>query len=408
MDVPPGVDLSQIPLAPNPSGDPPNFNGGPNLAPTILATGITFMTISLIFVIIRLATGWNHTKKIHLDDYCCLLGELAGMAYWFVLYELQVRYGTAKHSWDIPASIITPTVMKGQSAAQVLTSIANPLVKGSILLFLLRLFGVVKWVRTFCLALLAATVVLYGAYLIALLCLCIPARGDPWDTVLLARCSKTTPATLTIGVCAVVIDTIIFVMPFFIVAKLQIQPNQKKGLALVFFVGFLTVVSSIVGLVYRVIVSYTTSDPMWNGANVSITAYTEIFGTVIVSCGPSMYTFWSGTLVKSSLYTSLRSRLSLSKLQSQSTSVSAANGHSGSTQRFSAEDEAKTHQEEHVHPTKLFPTPTSTEQLVEAQPIPLQAIQKSTSITQQSDDLGQTGPQHDQRETTKHIIRDEW
>jgi hypothetical protein len=87
MDVPPGVDLSQIPLAPNPSGDPPNFNGGPNLASTILATGITFMTISLIFVIIRLATGWNHTKKIHLDDYCCLLGELAGMAYWFVLYE---------------------------------------------------------------------------------------------------------------------------------------------------------------------------------------------------------------------------------------------------------------------------------------------------------------------------------
>lgn len=67
-DVPPGIDLSQIPLAPNPNGDPPNFDGGPTLEPTILATGIVFIAISLIFVIIRLGTSLKTTGKFRLDD----------------------------------------------------------------------------------------------------------------------------------------------------------------------------------------------------------------------------------------------------------------------------------------------------------------------------------------------------
>lgn len=67
-DVPPGTDLSLIPLAPNPNGDPPNFDGGPTLQPTILATGIVFIAISLIVVVVRLGTGLKNTRKLHLDD----------------------------------------------------------------------------------------------------------------------------------------------------------------------------------------------------------------------------------------------------------------------------------------------------------------------------------------------------
>ncbi|KAK8133604.1 hypothetical protein PG984_005616 [Apiospora sp. TS-2023a] len=292
--IPPGVDLSQVPLAPNPSGAGPNFHSGSDLAPTILATGVAFMIVSLIFVVIRLVSGWKHTQRIHLDDYFCVLGELASIAYWFVLYELQVKFGTAKHTWDIAASTITPTVMKGQTAAQILTSIANPLVKGSILLFLVRLFGTLRWVRVFCYTLLAATVVLYGAYMISLLSFCIPVRGAQWDSALIVTCRKTTAATLAIGVCAVVIDTAIFVMPFLIVAKLHVQPSRKRGLAAVFLFGFL---------------------------------YTEIFGTVMVSCGPALSSFWFNIFVKSSLYSSLRSKLSLSRLYGHSAPSIPAVGH---------------------------------------------------------------------------------
>lgn len=66
--LPPGVDLSKVPLAPNPNGNPPNFTGGPSLQPAILGTGITFMTISIAFVIVRIGTGLINTKRLHLDD----------------------------------------------------------------------------------------------------------------------------------------------------------------------------------------------------------------------------------------------------------------------------------------------------------------------------------------------------
>lgn len=129
--------------------------------------------------------------------------------------------------------------LQGQSAVQVLGSVAHTLVKGAILLFFIRLFGTLRWIRVSCYGLLISTLVLYGAYLIALLCLCIPARGHAWDSVLLDRCSTTAPATIMIGVCGMIIDMAMFIIPFFIIAGLHAKRRQKKGLIIVFLIGFL-------------------------------------------------------------------------------------------------------------------------------------------------------------------------
>ncbi|KAI0593297.1 hypothetical protein F4775DRAFT_578496 [Biscogniauxia sp. FL1348] len=400
-DVPPGTDLSQIPLAPNPNGDPPNFDGGATLQLEILATGIVFITISLIFVIVRLGTSLKSTRKLHLDDYFCLLGELAGVAYWFVFYELQVKQGIAKHSWDIPVSIITPTLIKGQSAARVLASVASVLVKSSILLFFVRLFGTLRWVRIFCYGLLVATLVLYGAYLVALLSLCIPARGQPWDSTLITRCATALPGTITISVFAVIIDTAMFIMPFFIIAGLHTRADKKKGLAIVFLFGFLIVVTSVVVLAYRVSISSGTVDSIWTGAKISITSYIEIFGTVIVSCTPALSSFWFNIFIKSNLYSSLPSRFSLLRLRGRSTP-----GGSAPRPPAAAEYCSKC---EHCHPFKRLHTPSSTQELVEPPMIPLQSIQKSTLIIQHSsDDVYDTHARQDLQRKTKNIVREEW
>ena len=62
------TNLADIPIAPNPNGDPPNFDGGPTLQPTILATGIAFMTISLFVLLLRLYTNYKVTRKLNPDD----------------------------------------------------------------------------------------------------------------------------------------------------------------------------------------------------------------------------------------------------------------------------------------------------------------------------------------------------
>lgn len=64
-------DLSSIPLSVNPNGDPPNFANGASLQPAVLASGIAFITISILFVLIRVGTSLYNSRKLFLDDCKC-------------------------------------------------------------------------------------------------------------------------------------------------------------------------------------------------------------------------------------------------------------------------------------------------------------------------------------------------
>ncbi|KAI1824548.1 hypothetical protein F4861DRAFT_505405 [Xylaria intraflava] len=402
------MDLSQIPLAPNLNGDPPNFDGGPSLQTTILGTGVAFITLSLAVVLVRLVTSFKTTLRLHLDDYLCLIGAAAGISYWFVFYELQVKHGIAKHTWDIAVSSVTETVTKGQVASQVLTSIANPCVKASILVFFLRLFGTLRWIRILCYTLLTLIAVFYGAYFIALLSLCIPGHGEGWDSALVAKCNRTTPATILIGVFAVIVDIIMFVTPFLVIVKLNAGRDRKRGLSIVFLIGFLIVVTSVVGLAYRIIIEIGTPDPIWNGANVSITAYTEILGTVIVSCTPALSSFWVGFFAKTRIYSSIRSRFSRMKLQSSSEEIKRVDTRSGSGKQSHESNESGA-QYGHGQSHSRLHTPGSRKEAVAPTAntqIPLQSIQRDTLITQHSTvDPSETGGQASE---TRHQYREQW
>jgi hypothetical protein len=74
------------------------------------------------------------------------------------------------------------------------------------------------------------------------------------------------------GVVALVIDLAMFLIPFLIIPKLNLSRSNKMGLATVFLFGFLIVVTTAVGLAYRVVIEQGTPDPTWHGANVSITS----------------------------------------------------------------------------------------------------------------------------------------
>jgi hypothetical protein len=65
---PPGFDPYNTPLAPNPNGDAPNFDGGPSLKPHLLGTGIIFIPISVVFAFLRVYTGLKKTRKLFADD----------------------------------------------------------------------------------------------------------------------------------------------------------------------------------------------------------------------------------------------------------------------------------------------------------------------------------------------------
>lgn len=66
--IPPGADLSKIPLAPNPDGSPPNLVNPPSQSDLPLAVGLPLALISFCFVLLRLATNFKHVRKLGLDD----------------------------------------------------------------------------------------------------------------------------------------------------------------------------------------------------------------------------------------------------------------------------------------------------------------------------------------------------
>lgn len=66
--LPPGTDLSIIPLAPNPNGDPPNFVDPPSQEKISLGVGISLMILALFALALRLVSNLRYTRKLALDD----------------------------------------------------------------------------------------------------------------------------------------------------------------------------------------------------------------------------------------------------------------------------------------------------------------------------------------------------
>ena len=66
--LPPGTDLSKIPMAPNPSGAPPNFDHGASLAGAVRGVGVTMAVITFGLLVIRLRVYVKANHKLMWDD----------------------------------------------------------------------------------------------------------------------------------------------------------------------------------------------------------------------------------------------------------------------------------------------------------------------------------------------------
>ncbi|KAF2645170.1 hypothetical protein P280DRAFT_444629 [Massarina eburnea CBS 473.64] len=305
------LDLSKVSLTINPSGAPPNFVDPPSLEPTVLGVGVTLITISLIIIVLRLVANFKHMGKFAIDDVLCVFGEICGIVYWAIMYNL-AREGVARHGWDIPVTMITKSFLKRQFAHQILGGVVMRSVKATVLVMYIRIFGSLRWMRRTCCVLIIFTGLFYMSNVILAAVYCVLRKGETWDLTSLARCGSPIASAVVNGVLGVVADLAIFFLPFPVILKLQLTPRKRIGLTIVFAVAGLTVVTSIASLVFRVLASQG-NDYTWNGTNVVIATFAEIFGTVIVSCAPALSSFWYNILTKTRLYARLRSGLFTNK-----------------------------------------------------------------------------------------------
>ncbi|CAG8981794.1 hypothetical protein HYALB_00004737 [Hymenoscyphus albidus] len=266
--IPSSTDLSKIPLALNPNGDPPNFNNPPSLEPAVLGVGISLMVISFSFLALRLFTNLKLVGKLGLDDYLCVFGELGGIGYWAIIHSL-AREGVARHTWDIPANV-TKSFIKRQLAQQMVAGPALWAAKAAIAALYIRLFGTKRWITLSSYGMIIFMFLFYGSNVIIAAVYCLPRNGAPWDGTAFARCSSPVSSAIVNGVFGVIADLFLFFLPFPIVLRLHLTKQKRFGLSIVLSTGLLMVITSTASLAYRVTV-YLGNDPVWNGLNVSIT-----------------------------------------------------------------------------------------------------------------------------------------
>lgn len=66
--LPPGIDLSTIPLAAPPPGATSNFINPESLATTFMGIGVFMLVLTAIVVIVRLFSNYRATRGLGWDD----------------------------------------------------------------------------------------------------------------------------------------------------------------------------------------------------------------------------------------------------------------------------------------------------------------------------------------------------
>ncbi|KAI1120566.1 hypothetical protein F5Y10DRAFT_258125 [Nemania abortiva] len=314
-EIPPGTDLSQIPILANPDGSPPNFINPPSLGGVTIAVSTILLAASTILVPLRLRTNRKICRKFAVDDYFCIIAWALAAAYTGVVIS---EIPTARHAWDVPLSAIDASWVKRTAVLGTIYGPAMWFAKTAILTLYLRLFSVVTWLRWCCYVGITFMFFAYWSLLPVSVVYNFPHGNEKWDFATTAKSAPSQVAYVTIGAVSVLSDIFILILPFPILFTLQASRKRKIGLSIVFLAAIIGIVSSIFVFYFRVILwKNKTMDSSWNVAASYLTVVVEMNVAVIVSCTPAVAASWKLFLKDSRLLSSLRSVLRSSRSLAQ-------------------------------------------------------------------------------------------
>ncbi|MCJ1284572.1 hypothetical protein MMC26_003905 [Xylographa opegraphella] len=281
-NVPPGTVVGTVPAPP---GITPNFIDPPrDSAPLILT--IVFLTLSLIFVSMRMFTRIVLLRGFGWDDATCLIATIFGIVYAASNFVL-VSHGLGTDLWNIPFGGFDLIAWARWTYVQDLVySLVMGFIKISILMLYFRLFkvvGVVKW-------LIYGTIVYIILYttvgdLITIFA-CRPLN-KLWDGLPYGWCMSTAAVGLTLASLQITADVFVLAIPVPVVLGLQLPLKHKMGVMSIFGAGIFVTIASCVRLACLV---QSLNDPAnaldATTSTVSFAIWTvvEMYLAIIVSC----------------------------------------------------------------------------------------------------------------------------
>ncbi|KUI55949.1 hypothetical protein VP1G_03321 [Cytospora mali] len=210
--------------------------------------------------------------------------------------------------------LITPPIFVFVANAY-MTVLSLFFAKVAIVLMYKRLFGIYKWLRYICYAILTIDLV-HGGGLIAISVACTPFKRSSLGPSWVEHCDDAAYLVAMINaVLAVFNDVVIFVLPLPVILRLNMPHRKKIGLVAVFMFGLFGICASGANLYFQIIYWSPKLTPA-TFVGTELSQNTEKAVAIIVGCTPSVYAFLRSKVVKMPIFDKLLNAFSSWKLPS--------------------------------------------------------------------------------------------
>ncbi|KAF2454862.1 hypothetical protein BDY21DRAFT_290437 [Lineolata rhizophorae] len=256
------------------------MSGLPERAQQVIACAASTVIISGIMVVLRFFTRTAILHSLGWEDWLILVSLVGSLQ-----RSKYLMCTLASYQRDMTLPAYRTNSMQAMYATILLYGMSLTFAKLSILLQYLRIFSVM-YVRKVCYIQLGI-VTAYGAWLFfCSLLSCVPIEKN-WDDSVDGGCIPTTEMWFANAGINIVTDFMIVLVPMWPVRKLKLPKRQKIILAVVFAVGFLACIVSILRL-YSLYLATISDDSTYDNIGVAIWSCLEINAAILCASVPTI------------------------------------------------------------------------------------------------------------------------
>ncbi|KAI4277415.1 MAG: hypothetical protein LQ337_001796 [Flavoplaca oasis] len=337
--------------------------------PSIIAGNITVVVLATVAVVLRIISRRMQRLPLQADDFLI-----------FIALRIAVKYGLGRHIGTLRPEDLA---IEAQAflASELIWAASIPIIKVSILLLYIRIFGRLRYFRI--LAYVIGIFSICWGIMVILVCAlqCRPVQFI-WDKSIEGTCINA-PLFFIIGSAPnVFTDFVILVLPLPAVWNLHTTRAQKISLSFIFILGSLTCVISLVRLVQ--LITNATLDATWSLGIVSIWSTAEPNLGIVSACMPTMKPLLRRFLPSSKIRSAKGSKQSGGPSSNKTPSATESSGSSGFSRLKSGRKQFRELDDETVdHVPKLPGTQThisSSEVGRDRSGIPLNVIEVKTNM----------------------------
>ncbi|KAL4994932.1 hypothetical protein BDV10DRAFT_197117 [Aspergillus recurvatus] len=252
--------------------------------PIVNIAGIIVAIVSVALrVAYRILAG-----QLGLDDYTICSALFIAVAISGVGFPLKT-YGLGKNIWAVPFSDISAT-LKLFFIEEVLYTICTALIKLSMLFLYLRLFPNALLRIAIFISLAITSLWALGSFLAQVLsCKPISYYWNQWDGEHMGKCSSHNSLLLAHSIINIFLDILVIVLPMPVLVGLQMNIEKRVGMCLMFAVGLVVTVISVLRLVETVGFNDTTNPTSASDfVPVGVWSLLEIDVGIMCSCMPGI------------------------------------------------------------------------------------------------------------------------